>query len=90
MEIVKSGRSSGVTRSTIKVLQATVKVVLDEGLTGLFSDQFVTGPIAQPGDSGSLILDKENYAVGLLFAGSDQTTVGNYIQNVLDKLDVEF
>lgn len=90
MEIVKSGRSSGVTRSTIKVLQATVKVVLEEGLTGLFSDQFVTGPIAQPGDSGSLILDKENYAVGLLFAGSDQTTVGNYIQNVLDRLEVEF
>lgn len=90
MEIVKSGRSSGVTRSTIKVLQATVKVVLEEGLTGLFSEQFVTGPIAQPGDSGSLILDKENYAVGLLFAGSDQTTIGNYIQNVLDELDVEF
>lgn len=90
MEIVKSGRSSGITRSTIRVLQATVKVVLEEGLTGLFSDQFVTGPIAQPGDSGSLILDKENYAVGLLFAGSDQTTVGNYIQNVLDRLEVEF
>ncbi|MGI9861416.1 hypothetical protein SDD30_08540 [Moorella naiadis] len=90
MEIVKSGRSSGITRSTVKVLQATVKVVLEEGLTGLFSDQFVTGPIAQPGDSGSLILDKENYAVGLLFAGSDQTTVGNYIQNVLDRLEVEF
>lgn len=90
MEIVKSGRSSGITRSTIRVLQATVKVVLEEGLTGLFSDQFVTGPIAQPGDSGSLILDKENYAVGLVFAGSDQTTVGNYIQNVLDRLEVEF
>ncbi|MGI6286422.1 hypothetical protein SEF58_11515 [Neomoorella humiferrea] len=89
MEVAKSGRSSGVTRSTIKVLQATVKVVLEEGVTGMFSDQFVTGPLAQPGDSGSLILDKENYAVGLLFAGSDQTTVGNRIQNVLEALDVE-
>ncbi|WP_054935620.1 hypothetical protein [Moorella stamsii] len=90
MAIVKSGRSSGITRSTIKVLQATVKVVLEEGLTGMFSDQFVTGPIAQPGDSGSLILDNENYAVGLLFAGSDQTSVGNRIQNVLEQLEVEF
>ena len=90
MAIVKSGRSSGITRSTIKVLQATVKVVLEEGLSGMFSDQFVTGPIAQPGDSGSLILDQENYAVGLLFAGSDQTSVGNRIQNVLERLQVEF
>ncbi|MDN5344119.1 MAG: hypothetical protein PWQ18_230 [Clostridia bacterium] len=90
MAIVKSGRSSGITRSTIKVLQATVKVILEEGLTGMFSDQFVTGPIAQPGDSGSLILDKENYAVGLLFAGSDQTSIGNRIQNVLGQLEVEF
>ena len=90
MEVVKSGRSSGVTRSTVKVLQATVKVLLDENLTGMFSDQFVTGPLAQPGDSGSLILDRENYAVGLLFAGSEQSSVGNRIQNALELLEVEF
>jgi len=90
MEVVKSGRSSGVIRSTVKVLQATVKVLLDENLTGMFSDQFVTGPLAQPGDSGSLILDRENYAVGLLFAGSEQSSVGNRIQNVLELLEVEF
>lgn len=90
MEIVKSGRSSGITRSTIKVLEATVKVGLEEGLTGVFSNQFVTGHIAQPGDSGSLVLDKENYAVGLLFAGSEKTSISNPIQSVLDQLDVEF
>lgn len=90
MEVVKSGRSSGITRSTIKVLQATVKVVLEEGLNGIFMDQFITGPMAKPGDSGSLILDTENYAVGLLFAGSDKTSVGNRISNVLEQLQVEF
>ncbi|MGI9953350.1 hypothetical protein V3F56_13390 [Moorellaceae bacterium AZ2] len=90
MEVVKSGRSSGITRSRIKVLQATVKVILEEGLKGVFVDQFITGPMAQPGDSGSLILDQENYAVGLLFAGSDKSTVGNRITNVLDRLQVEF
>ncbi|MDK2820487.1 MAG: hypothetical protein PWP31_452 [Clostridia bacterium] len=90
MEIVKSGRSSGITRSEIKAVDATVKVILEEGLTGVFSDQFVTGPIAQPGDSGSLIMDNENYAVGLLFAGSDQTSIGNNIYNVMEKLEVEF
>ncbi|MGB9662324.1 MAG: hypothetical protein ACPL5F_09980 [Moorellaceae bacterium] len=90
MEVVKSGRSSGITRSTVKVVQATVKVVLEEGLNGVFTDQFITGSMAQPGDSGSLILDTENYAVGLLFAGSDKTTVGNRIANVLEQLQVEF
>ncbi|HBT46576.1 MAG TPA: hypothetical protein DEA73_01645 [Peptococcaceae bacterium] len=90
LEVVKSGRSSGITRSTVKVLQATVKVILEEGLKGVFVDQFITGPMAQPGDSGSLILDGENYAVGLLFAGSDKSTVGNRIANVLDRLNVEF
>lgn len=90
MEVVKSGRSSGVTRSRVQVIQATVKVLLDEGLKGVFEDQFITGPLAKPGDSGSLVLDKENYAVGLLFAGSDKTSVSNRISNVLEALQVEF
>ncbi|NLW07248.1 MAG: hypothetical protein GX039_04615 [Clostridia bacterium] len=90
MEIVKSGRSSGITRSVIKVMQATVKVGLEEGMSGVFTNQFVTGQIAQPGDSGSLVLDTENYAVGLLFAGSDLTSISNPIQTVLDQLEVEF
>ncbi|SMB91351.1 hypothetical protein SAMN00808754_0426 [Thermanaeromonas toyohensis ToBE] len=90
MEVVKSGRSSGVTRSRVQVVQATVRVLLEEGLKGIFEDQFITGPLAKPGDSGSLVLDKENYAVGLLFAGSDKTSVSNRISNVLEALQVEF
>lgn len=43
------------------------------------------------GDSGSLILDHEDYAVGLLFAGSDESgvTYANPISTVLDAFDAE-
>lgn len=90
MAVVKSGRSSGITRASVKVLQASVQVILEEGLKGFFTDQIVTGPLAQPGDSGSLVLDNSGRAVGLLFAGSNQSTVCNRIQNVLDSLNVTF
>ena len=41
---------------------------------------------SKAGDSGSLVLDEENRAVGLLFAGSEEFTVINPIKTVLDKL----
>jgi hypothetical protein len=45
--------------------------------------------MSQPGDSGSLLVAGESLqAVGLLFAGSDQVTLYNPIQSVLDCLDV--
>jgi len=40
------------------------------------------------GDSGSLVLDEENRAVGLLFAGSEKYTIINQINHVLDQLGV--
>ncbi len=36
-----------------------------------------------------MVLDEENRAVGLLFAGSDEFTVLNPIKTVLDKLGVD-
>ncbi|AKT37784.1 hypothetical protein [Chondromyces crocatus] len=43
------------------------------------------------GDSGSLILDEYDHAIGLLFAGSDRTgiTYANPIQTVLDSFNAE-
>lgn len=56
---------------------------------GLFTDQILAGPMSMPGDSGSLILTSDNYAVGLLFAGSEQATLFNRINHVLDKLNID-
>ncbi|MGB9887718.1 MAG: hypothetical protein ACPLRW_12090 [Moorellales bacterium] len=89
MRVMKSGRSSGVNSGEVVAIGATLKVTLDEGREALFADQFVTEALAKPGDSGSLVLDEEHYAVGLLFAGSDKSTVCNRIQNVLELLQVD-
>jgi hypothetical protein len=46
--------------------------------------------MSQGGDSGSLVVAGDSLqAVGLLFAGSDQSTVINPIQAVLDCLEVD-
>ncbi|HUT16307.1 MAG TPA: hypothetical protein VMY98_08695, partial [Anaerolineae bacterium] len=45
--------------------------------------------MCQGGDSGSLLVAGDSlHAVGLLFAGSDQVTIHNPIQQVLDTLEV--
>ena len=40
------------------------------------------------GDSGSLVLNDQKQAVGLLFAGSDAVTILNPIEKVCDALGV--
>ncbi|NLM97937.1 MAG: hypothetical protein GX175_10095 [Halanaerobiaceae bacterium] len=90
MEVKKSGRSSGLTKGRIVAIEATLTVNMNETDTAVFEDQFITTPLSKPGDSGSLILDMNNNAVGLLFAGSEKATVCNRISNVLEKLSVKF
>lgn len=88
MVIKKSGRTTGVTQSKIKVMDATLKISLGGTEVGVFEDQVVAGPMSEPGDSGSLILSEDNYAVGLLFAGSNKATIMNRIQSVFEQLNV--
>lgn len=57
---------------------------------GIFTDQILAGPMSMPGDSGSLVLTNDNFAVGLLFAGSEQATMLNKIGHVLEQLDITF
>lgn len=86
----KSGRTSGLTSGAIAYVDATVTVQLDENRFAVFEDQMMMGPMSQPGDSGSLIVDDRMRAVGLLFAGSTETTVANRIDNVTRLLGVTF
>jgi hypothetical protein len=89
MNIRKSGRTTGLTTGQIIVLDATVNVQYGPK-TARFEDQIVSTAMSQPGDSGSLLVASEALlAVGLLFAGSDQATIYNPIDTVLDCLDVE-
>jgi hypothetical protein len=42
-----------------------------------------------PGDSGAILVDAENYALGLGFAGNDQISLFHPMQRVLDALNVD-
>jgi hypothetical protein len=90
MPVRKSGRTTGFTTGEITVLDATVTVGYGTGRTAIFENQIVTGAMSQGGDSGSLLVAADApEAVGLLFAGSDQATIHNPIQAVLDCLEVD-
>ena len=87
-EVQKSGRTTGHTQGTITQIDATLRVNYN-GPTALFTGQLVAGPMSQPGDSGSAVLDMDKRVVGLLFAGSDATTIMNPIDAVFAALNVE-
>ena len=90
LRVQKSGRTTGLTSGKIKVKDTTVEVKMTQDEKAQFKDQFITEPLSEAGDSGSLVLDEDNKAVGLLFAGSKKATVCNKIDNVLKALKVRF
>ena len=95
--VKKSGRTTGLTRSKVSGLNATVSVSYENECAGstVFTRTF-TGQIIidnkgsrflAGGDSGSLMVedaDTNPRAVGLLFAGSSSLAVANPIDEVLD------
>lgn len=94
--VKKSGRTTGLTRSRVSGLNATVSVAYDNECAGgaAFTKTF-TGQILvrnrgssflNSGDSGSLMVQNVTTrprAVGLLFAGSSSIAVANPINQVL-------
>jgi hypothetical protein len=86
----KSGRTSGLTTGTIKAVKVSLNVNMGHGNDVVrFNEQVMAELKSLPGDSGSLIVDEDNRAVGLLFAGSNEYTVFNPIQTVCDYLGVD-
>ncbi|MGD0337368.1 MAG: hypothetical protein ABSB78_01125 [Bacteroidota bacterium] len=97
MKVKKSGRTSGLTSSTIDGLNATVSVTYDNECAGgtaftkTFTGQILIkgGSFIKAGDSGSLMVEDKATnprAVGLCFAGSNKYAVANPIDEVLSYL----
>jgi len=98
--VKKSGRTTGLTRSTISGLNATVTVGYTDECNGKAFNVTYTGQIIvtnrrsgflNSGDSGSLMVEDVTTnprVVGLLFAGSSTTAVANPIGPVLTYLGV--
>lgn len=86
MIVQKTGRTTNYTTGRITAINATVNVNYGGGQVARFVNQILTTNMSAGGDSGSLLLDMENRAVGLLFAGSSVVTVFNdirYVQHLL-------
>ena len=88
MAIKKSGRTTGFTTGEIQQVDVTANVQYGAGQIALFTDQLLAGAMSQGGDSGSAVLDDSNRLTGLLFAGSDTTTIINRIENVFSALGI--
>lgn len=82
----KTGRTTNYTTGAVTAINATVNVNYGGGRVARFCRQIVTRGMSAGGDSGSLVLDLNENAIGLLFAGSGTTTIINhivYVQNLL-------
>lgn len=90
--VQKSGRTTEHTvNGEVTAIDATINVNYGGIRMATFTDQII---ISKPGfsaggDSGSLVLDMNNCAVGKLFAGSEEITIANHIGNYLNLLDAE-
>jgi hypothetical protein len=98
--VKKTGRTTGLSRSSVSALNATVNVgYSNECAGGSFTVEY-TGQIMirnrgskflAGGDSGSLMvedIDTNPRPVGLLYAGSSTVAIANPIQDVLEALNV--
>jgi len=91
MSVRKSGRTTGLTTGEVTVLDTTVNVSYGSNRSARFEDQILTGSMSQGGDSGSLLVASDAlFAVGLLFAGSNDVTIYSPIDTVLECLKVVF
>ena len=88
MNVKKSGRTTGFTTGTIQQIDVTSTVTHGSNKTATFVDQLMAGAMSAGGDSGSAVLNDQNELVGLLFAGSNSTTLFNRIQNVFQALQI--
>ncbi len=94
MRVMKYGRTTGQTKGRVSVINATVNV--NYGAPGIarFVNQIVIGGggFSAGGDSGSLIVVEKGgdklKPVGLLYAGSSNSTIANPIDAVLDEFGV--
>jgi hypothetical protein len=86
--VQKTGRTTNYTTGEIIAINATVDVNYGGGRLARFRDQIVTTAISAGGDSGSLITDLKEVAVGLLFAGSSRITIANHIEYVQGLLGI--
>lgn len=99
--VFKVGRTTGQTEGRLTAIEIdNISVEYDLGWLRFDNQIEIEGmgskPFSDSGDSGSLIVDEELQAIGLLFAGGDSggsnnkgLTYANPIESVLDTLKID-
>jgi hypothetical protein len=87
---IKAAGLRGLHRAVVKVLDASVWVQVSHNARVLMHEQIITENMGKPGDSGSLVLNAKNEAVGLLMAGSEVVTIMNKAAHIESLLQVKF
>ncbi|WP_353777995.1 hypothetical protein [Winogradskyella sp. 3972H.M.0a.05] len=83
MNVKKCGRSTGLTYGEIRSINCTVNISNTRNKPELYRKQILTTNMSLDGDSGSILINNEGYAVGLLFGGDNYTlSVANNINTV--------
>lgn len=88
LDCQKTGRTTERQWGYVEGLEGSFRVSYGNSGTALFQKQLVIrkrggGEFSAGGDSGSVILDNECRAIGLLFAGGDGLTIANPIEDVM-------
>ena len=86
--VQKTGRTTNYSTGRVTHMNATVNVNYGGGRMARMERQIVTTTMSAGGDSGSLLLDMDENAVGLLFAGSPVVTIFNHILFVQSQLGI--
>lgn len=89
MSVSKSARTTGITSGRIMDVNATLETEYSANQKYTFTDVIVTGHMADSGDSGGALLESgSNKMTGMLFAGSDDITCFNKIENIMNSLNI--
>ena len=94
LAVQKYGRTTGHTLGQISGLNATMNVGFRDGTARFVGQIVISGRgFSAPGDSGSLIVTQGDgndgrRPVGLLFAGSESTTLANPVEDVLKRFGI--
>lgn len=84
----KVGETSELTLGHITSINVTTEATYSATQKALFKNQIATTRMSEDGDSGSVLLDFNNYAIGLLFSSSGSNYFYNPIDTVLSSLGV--
>ena len=89
--VIKVGMKTGLTNGTVTTVGLTIKIKSNDGKhTALYKDVTRADIVTGTGDSGALVINRTNYAVGLHFAGNHKTfSIFCSIAKCLKELNVE-